>query len=595
MYSCVFGIRFLARFSEIAISHLNLGRSFQVENMNSDVSHTREPDIRQIDIIKIYADKKCLVIDDFPEIRGSLSRMLKTFGCNTVDTAANGEEAIKLCSVRNYDIVICDYNLGAGKDGQQVLEEVRYLRVLLMTSLFVMVTGESSREMVLGALECQPDDYITKPYTQSSLKHRLDRAIIRHQVLLPVKRHISNGDYRSALDLCNLMIDGGSRYASDCLKLKGQLHFLLQQLKQAKAVYESILSNKPLVWAKLGMGKTLKELGNYEGATQMCEEIIAEDERYIEAHDLLAEIHLEQKEFIEAQNAVARATQISPKSVLRHRKLASIAEHNRDDETALKSYQQAIKWGSNSCHESAQDYFAYARKACDMRRSNQSGDAKTLFKQANTYLERARKRYDNQPEINAQALMVETQMHAASGDKKHARAALEKTRELYKNMATPPVEVSLEFARALHAMDEEEEAHGLLARLAAKNADNKALLQIIDSITAEPISDSGKEVAAQLTREGISSYDRKIYAEAIRVFNEALANYPKHIGLHLNLVQALCADSEANGQTEQHADLCLRSIHAVGKLPAHHKQYQRYQFLMKQVNRLYPQLLNQAS
>lgn len=563
--------------------------------MNSDIAHTREPDIRQIDIIKIYADKKCLVIDDFPEIRGSLTRMLKTFGCNTVDTAANGEEAIKLCGIRSYDIVICDYNLGAGKDGQQVLEEVRYLRVLLMTSLFVMVTGESSREMVLGALECQPDDYITKPFTQASLKLRLDRAVIRHQVLLPIKRCISNGDYRGALDLCNNIIDHGSRYASDCVKLKGQLHFLLKQLKEARAVYESVLNSKPLVWAKLGMGKTLKDLGNFEGATQMCQEIINEDERYIEAHDLLAEIQLEQKKFIDAQKTVERATLISPKSVLRHRKLASIAEYNRDDEVALKSYQQAIKWGSNSCHESAQDYFAYTRKACEIARGDESSEAKVLLKQASSWLDRARKRYDDQPEIAVQAHMIETQMYSAGGDEKQARASLDKVRELYKNMATPPVEVSLEYARALCAMDEEDEARSLLARLAAKNADNTALLQIIDSITAEPISDSGKEAAAQLTREGISSYDRKVYRDAIRVFNEALANYPKHIGLHLNLVQAVCADSEANGQSEKYAHLCTRSMNAVGKLPSNHKQYQRYQFLMKQLNKLYPEAFNRAS
>src|SRR5690606_1946641 len=103
---------------------------------------------------------------------------------------------------------------------------------------------------------------------------------------------------------------------------------------------------------RLGMGKTLKELGNYEGAKAACQEIINEDERYIEAHDLLAEIHLENKETVAAQRSVERATRISPKSVLRHRKLASIAELNHDDETELKSHQQAIKWGLNSCLES---------------------------------------------------------------------------------------------------------------------------------------------------------------------------------------------------------------------------------------------------
>ena len=67
---------------------------------------TSPDDLRQIDIIKMYASKKCLVIDDFPEIRGSLMRSLRNFGVESVDTAADGEEAVKLCSQNHYDIVI---------------------------------------------------------------------------------------------------------------------------------------------------------------------------------------------------------------------------------------------------------------------------------------------------------------------------------------------------------------------------------------------------------------------------------------------------------------------------------------------------------
>lgn len=558
--------------------------------MNLHASPTGESSIRQIDIVKIYTNKKCLIVDDFPEIRGSLSRALKIFGCLSVDTAANGDDAIRLCTRKNYDIVICDYNLGAGKDGQQILEEVRHQRVLPMTSLFVMITGESSREMVLGALECQPDDYITKPYTQASLKLRLDKAVVRHEALLPIKRCISNGDYQSALELCNAMIVEGGRYASDCLKLKGQLHFLLKQIPEAKTVYEDVLSRKSVIWARLGMGKTLKELGNYASAKTTCQQIIDEDERYIEAHDLLSEIHLENRETTAAQRSVERATRISPKSVLRHRRLADIAEQNHDDETALRSHQQAIKWGANSCLESEQDYFNYARKVAEMVRGHDSDEAKILVRQAGNFLERARKRYVNRPEVTTQALLVEAQIEMAQGHENKARDSLQRARVLYKEMLSPPVETSLELARALHAVHEEDEARTHLTRIAAKNADNKALLQRIDCITEEPISEFGKETAALLTKTGIDAYDKKAYKQAIQIFNEALVNYPKHIGLHLNLVQAICADTEANAYSESNADMCQRSMKTVGHLAPNHKQYPRQQFLLKQLKKLFPDL-----
>ena len=547
--------------------------------------------LRQIDIVKFYANKKCLVIDDFPEIRGSLTRTLKTFGASKVDTAADGEEAVKACQKGQYDIVLCDYNLGAGKDGQQILEEVRFLRVLLMTSLFVMITGESSREMVLGALECQPDDYITKPYTQASLKVRLDKAILRHEALLHIKRSITKGDYRQALDDCNDMIANGSRYAGDCLKMKGQLHFLLKQLKEAQNVYESILDKKPVAWAKIGMAKTMIEMDRLDTAEDMLKDIISDDNRYIEAHDMLAEVHSKRNELIEAQAATETATQISPKSVLRHRQLAKLADRNNDDETTLKSYQQSIKWGFNSCHESEQDYFDYARKVSDVTQGDTSSSAKTMVKQANTFLDRARKRYSARPEVAVQAQMVETQLLLAQGDNDKAQKSADKARSMYNDLSAPPVETSLEFARTLHAMDEEDEARELLTRLAARHADNADVMQIIDGITGEPISDAGKKVAAKLTKEGIGSYEQKEFDASIEVFKEALNTYPKHIGLNLNLIQAVIAATDTGGIRDDYEKLCLRSIRAIGQLDENHKQFKRYDFLNKQIAKHYPDLV----
>ena len=38
-----------------------------------------------------------------------------------------------------------------------------------------MVTGENAMDMVMGALEYEPDNYITKPYTLSMLRDRMQR------------------------------------------------------------------------------------------------------------------------------------------------------------------------------------------------------------------------------------------------------------------------------------------------------------------------------------------------------------------------------------------------------------------------------------
>ncbi len=556
--------------------------------MSNPLLNQNPNDIKQIDIVKIYANKKCLIIDDFPEIRGSLSRTLKNMGVAAVDTAADGQEAIKLCANKTYDIVLCDYNLGSGKDGQQVLEEVRFLRVLLMTSLFVMITGESSRHMVLGALECQPDDYITKPYTQQSLKTRLNKAIVRHEALIHIKRAISKGNYKQALEYCNEMIEEGHRYAGDCLKMKGQLHFLLKQLKEANDVYESVLGKKPVVWAKLGMAKTQIELENLDVAEDILKEVIDEDERYVEAHDMMAEVQTARNDLIAAQEATENATRVSPKSALRHRKLASLADQNHDDEMALKSHQQSIKWGMNSCHESEQDYFNYARKVSDVVKGDDSNEAKVLVKNANSFLDRARKRYSDRPDVAVQAQMVETQVLSAQGKDDAAQKSHEKAKGLYNDLAAPPVEASLEMARSMYALDEEDDARELLTKLAARHEGNDEVMRVIDGITGEPITDAGKKVAAGLTKKGIGSYEEKSFEAAIDVFNEALFTYPKHVGLNLNLIQAIISEAEGAGYKQKHEAMVKRSLRAVGNIGEDHKQHKRYKFLVKQLAKNYP-------
>ncbi|MEJ2419952.1 MAG: response regulator, partial [Exilibacterium sp.] len=238
--------------------------------------------MRQIDVIKIYNQKKCLIIDDFPEVRGSVKRILKNFGVNSIDTAANGDEAVALCKSHRYDIVLCDYNLGAGKDGQQVLEELRYLRALLNTSLFVLITAESSRQMVLGALECEPDDYITKPITQTSLRVRLDKALLKHEALYDIKKAIDKRDYQSAITQCDRVMKAQKKYVTDCLKLKAQLYLKIEQYPQAKKIYEDVLAIKPVHWARLGLGKTLLAMNDLERAEALLKAVLKDDNRYVE-------------------------------------------------------------------------------------------------------------------------------------------------------------------------------------------------------------------------------------------------------------------------------------------------------------------------
>ena len=121
---------------------------------------------------KAWSRKKVLLVDDFRNFIITMRNMLASLGFVIIDTANDGEEAVSRIMSRRYDIVLCDYNLGPGKDGQQVLEEVKQRQLLSPLTIFMMVTAENSLEMVMGAAEYQPDEYLIKPFTKQVLEKR---------------------------------------------------------------------------------------------------------------------------------------------------------------------------------------------------------------------------------------------------------------------------------------------------------------------------------------------------------------------------------------------------------------------------------------
>ena len=67
-------------------------------------------------------DQSILAVDDFREMRSMMREMCTGLGATDITLCSNGEEALEKLAERPHTIILCDYNLGAGKDGQQVLE-----------------------------------------------------------------------------------------------------------------------------------------------------------------------------------------------------------------------------------------------------------------------------------------------------------------------------------------------------------------------------------------------------------------------------------------------------------------------------------------
>jgi two-component system phosphate regulon response regulator PhoB len=116
---------------------------------------------------------KLLVVDDDPEVRGMLSRLLEVEGYKVTE-AMTGAEAIGSLANGKPDLVILDVML-ATEDGFDVLAAIR--RTSDVPVILVTAKGQET-DRVLG-LKLGADDYVVKPFSPAELAARVGTVLRR--------------------------------------------------------------------------------------------------------------------------------------------------------------------------------------------------------------------------------------------------------------------------------------------------------------------------------------------------------------------------------------------------------------------------------
>lgn len=534
--------------------------------------------MKQIDIVKTYQGKRCLIVDDMPPIRANLKGAMKNFGLGIIDTAATSQEAISFCQAREYDLILCDYNLGPGQDGQQVLEELRFRKLLRNSSLFIMITAETSQDMVLGVLEYLPDDYLSKPITPSVLQKRLSRIIVRHLDLLPIKDAIDEKDFLKAINCCQDKIDSEGKYLSHYLRIKSELLFRLERYPEAQEIYEESLKQFKPAWAQLGLGKSYLAQQCFDEAEATLKDVIASDSRYVEAHDLLAEIYTTKGEFKRAQKAMEDAATVSPKSALRQRKLATMAKQNGDADITLKARQAALRAGEHSCHYTPQDYFDIAAELLESKSPTEI-ERQRRVKDAEKYLKRAQKKHAGDNSIKLQALSAKSRLMQQCGKTQEAEDLLAQAKAMAEEGDASPL-AQLELSQAMAALGDKAGANELILKTALANSDDPEIARRADALADEPISQNGRKIASKLTSQGINLHESKDYDKAIEVFQQASGLFPNHIGLRLNIAQVALAKAANSGNNAQLRKAYQDNLEAASTIEEGDKNYPRYHHLL---------------
>lgn len=495
--------------------------------------------------------KKFLIIEDYPAMRKAIKDMLYTLEAQYIVDTKNAVDALDAMSKEKFDIVLCDYNLGTGKNGQQILEEVRLRKILPFNTIFIIVTGEQTPGMVLGAMENKPDEYLTKPFNAQQLLSRLQKNFNRKGFLVNVEREIDRGNLALAIHHCDkLLRKNEKKWHTLLLKIRAELALNVDDLATASSIYQEILNQRELPWARLGLGIIDFRQNNTEQAIETFENLVDSNPMFMESYDWLSRAYQSVDLPLKAQEILNQAVELSPTAILRQKKLAESADKNNNMEVAEQAYKDVVKLGKHSIHKSSSDYSGLAK----LYSRTDAG------KQALKVLDDMRQEYTNSSEAELRAATLESELYKQLGDDKLSQQAFEKGQGLSESLGKNiPKDLQLDLARACYLNGESDTADKILDSLIKNHVDDDGFMDDIRSMQSsigmenhsETLMQKTKQELIDINNQGVSLFKQGKINEAMELFEQAVNKMPDNKTIILNMAKIALHDLKASGLNEE--------------------------------------------
>ncbi len=532
--------------------------------------------LSQEDENRFIASSSFLIIDDFSGMRTMLSGVLRNCGANpkAISFAADGREALHQLGSQRYDVVLCDYNLGTGQNGMQVLEEARHRQLIGPSCCWLMVTADKTVETVMGTAEAQPDAYLIKPVTEAVLVSRINKIKMRKDAFKDIDQAILGQEYSRAIQLCDERAAIDKANAIELLRLKCELLTRTGQAEKARSFYEKLLAAREIPWAQLGLAKAFLQLGDPDTACELLEQLVNRSRSYLEAYDCLAETYRQLVLPEKAEHIIERALSLSPRSHTRQRMMGEMALASGKLERAEKAFRQAIQLAEFSVYKSPDSYIGLARVVHG--RGNPQ--------EALNILDQMNKVFDSD-EAALQAKSLECRIFADNGNDPQTKKSTAELLQLLERGESGRLgpQVARNIAETLLQLGQTEKALQLLRTEVMNNPEDPANLEAVRQILRKQgLTDEGNELVENSRREAIEMMNSSAllsrsgdFQTAVSKIRQALEMMPRNVRLLFNAAHIMLSHMERTGSDPQllretRRLLASANIHAPGE-PRHNE------------------------
>jgi len=520
------------------------------------------------DIVVNYSALRALVVDDYPGMRSAMKMTLSNFGISRIDLLSNATEVLSKLQNQRYDLILCDFNLGDGQDGQQLLEELRHRELVSMETVFIMVTAESGYEKVMATAELGPDDYLVKPFSAESMRSRLDALLLRKRTFAQVYRHIEHNEMDAALSSCDEIIKSKPRFLVDALRFKGEALHSIGRFSEAEGLYRKIVDMRPIPWARLGLARTLFAQKKEDEATFILRDMVDKSPEVVAAYDLLAEVLLSRQDTVGAQWALEQGVAMSAKTVRRQQRLGELALENGDLLKAREAYSNIIDKGRHSIFISAADYGHLCRAQIGQDDLNAALDT---LRQGKPLLQAS-------PQGQLVDTVIRSMVHSKNGNHGELERALDEAVQLIQAGARGDEAFMLDYAHTCMTHGRHAQADAVIREIARNAHDSETLLNKVKQIyqragraeAGEELISEATSAVRKLNNEAVILAHKGDFAAAVEKLQSACWEAPYNARVLMNAVWAMLKHLEHNGMSHDLFEEARKHLADAQKLsPAH--------------------------
>lgn len=504
-----------------------------------------------------FSNKQVLIVEDQRPFLLLLKGLMHSMGVSDVVTKSSAEQAVSLCKKHKFDIIVCDLHLGAdNKNGYELIEELRTRRLINPTSVFVLISADSARPVVLGSIDRRPDDFLIKPFSQVQLKSRIIRAWQKRQFLKEAYRLIEQQEYNGAIDHIEELLASPSHYKGHCEQLLIELYWQINEPSKALDVLQDYINGKPVLWAQVALGKTYLLLDQNEKAISIAKRIIKKNRFNADAHDIIAQANQALKQGEAAIEAIKEAIKLSPFSLTRHFQACNIARANQDLVLAASSSQAIWDLSKRTVYQNSLHWCGIIRAMLDVAEFSDDKKQRNKYQQeALLTLQRGKfdehlQRIDREFDVEIFGKIVNARVSAIDGKLIDAKRHLSDSQIALENKyPEPPTAFIPDSINVMYKLGEYDDALELSKILEGRqdklDANSRSMLSEQEKKAQQNLANY-----QQFNREGIHHYQKQDYERAKASFALAQGYAPVNTGVSLNLLQCLLQIAKTQNKVE---------------------------------------------